>query len=153
MTPRPTVVAPEIATGFDVFSLEDQQAAAIILRLDQTPDPETDYAVRSIVEIVTIALDEHAYLTDMKIQDTLHYSAELSTDAAIADWLFYNRMTAVPPSIRWIVTATLRELARREILQREEAARRAADELADAIEHGDVDAEGNWIPYPSYRSV
>lgn len=108
----------------------------------ETPRPAAEVAADLLTR--ALELDFHGRLTyacDLEAVGADHAAA------TIEDWQFDNGLLPDAAAHRaQLERALLREasgeLARREIAEADEAAA-----IADAIEHGDCDADGNWIPY------
>lgn len=103
----------------------------------------------TILDLLHLAITETDFTGDLtNDQRLLEINVENSIDLAATIWEERHNDIPVPLSlIQWARCALLLEA---EAMLRDRA-RYEADTLADAREAGDLDAEGQWIPYDTYR--
>ena len=103
----------------------------------------------SISDLLHLAVTETDFVSDLD-PDTLEANCANSIDLAADLWSDAHGYATVPLSlIQWARCALLLEA---EAMLRDREAHAEAERL-DAIEAGDIDAAGCFIPYDTYRSV
>jgi hypothetical protein len=123
------------------------------------PASQSDYrpAARTLpttAQLFLRALNGTDFLGDVTPDADLPFLAVEATDAAIEAWEAANDVPAGTYDVSAAVIATVRRMLVTHANDRlMDAADAANDAFRDARDAGDVDGDGNAVPYDSYRAV
>lgn len=110
-----------------------------------------DMQLPTVAELIHIALTETDFIGDLcSDHDLIAHNAANSIDTAADIWTDTHDGKPVPLSLIVLARGQL-EAEAHDMLT--DMAEMKAAELADAIEAGDLDADGTPIPYTPYRSA